>query len=468
MLRVAIPATYREERGYICHVLFGEFLGLAFETVVEDRQDVRITKWDDPLGQELVLADVLFQTASQHWLTVAALPLQPLEWWDVSALALRPRLVFAQLPVIYGTCLANQQFCAETEQGIEIGVDLLGSCFFMLTRFEEIANSTRDERERFPSTASLAFQEGFLQRPIVNEYLEVLWWALAKLWPDLQRRKRAFRIRPTHDVDWPLCSLGRTLPQVVKSATGDVLKRGSFPLAARRIGSFAQGIRGKYEHDLYNTFDRIMDISERNGLQSAFYFITDHTAGMIDGVYSIFDPWIRKLLRRIHERGHEIGLHPSYDTFRRPEQIKREFAKLLQVLEEEQIHQDHFGGRQHYLRWENPTTWRAWEEAGLTYDSTLSFADRIGFRCGTCYEYPVFDLQTRQTLTLRERPLIVMEQSVLSDSYMHLSHADALREIGVLIERCRPFDGDFTLLWHNDQLIREQELELYQNIVGGG
>jgi hypothetical protein len=30
------------------------------------------------------------------------------------------------------------------------------------------------------------------------------------------------------------------------------------------------------------------------------------------------------------------------------------------------------------------------------------------------------------------------------------------------------FFGTFTLLWHNDQLIREQEFELYQTIVGGG
>ncbi|MGZ4112689.1 MAG: polysaccharide deacetylase family protein [Tumebacillaceae bacterium] len=468
MLRVACPATYVQERNYICDVLFGEFLGLAFEVVFEERHDVRITRRDDPLERELVLADVLFQTPSDNWLRQTALPVQPLEQWEVSALEVRHRLVSEQLPVIYGQRLANGHFYAEAEMGIEMGTDLLGSSFFMLTRFEEIANPVRDERERFPSTASLAYQEGFLQRPIVNEYVEVLWWVLAKLWPDLQRKRHEFQMRLTHDVDWPLCSIGRTLPQVVKSAAGDVVKRGSLQLAARRLGSFAQGRYGKYERDLYNTFDRIMDVSERHGLQSAFYFITDHTAGEIDGVYSIFDPWIRKLLRRIHERGHEIGLHPSYDTFRRPEQIKREFANLLQVVEEEGIRQDSFGGRQHYLRWENPTTWRAWDEAGLAYDSTLSFADRIGFRCGTCYEYPVFDLQTRQALSLRERPLIVMEQSVLSDSYMHLSHAEALREVRVLIERCRMFDGTFTLLWHNDQLIREQEFELYQTIVGGG
>ena len=74
---------------------------------------------------------------------------------------------------------------------------------------------------------------------------------------------------------------------------------------------------------------------------------------------------------------------------------KKEFERLISVAEEEGICQDVWGGRQHYLRWEAPTTWRAWEEAGLDYDSTLTFADHAGFRCGVCFEYPVYDILLR-------------------------------------------------------------------------
>jgi len=42
-----------------------------------------------------------------------------------------------------------------------------------------------------------------------------------------------------------------------------------------------------------------MDVSERKGLRSAFYFIADHTAGRIDGIYRLEDPWIRKLMKKI-------------------------------------------------------------------------------------------------------------------------------------------------------------------------
>jgi hypothetical protein len=58
-------------------------------------------------------------------------------------------------------------------------------------------------------------------------------------------------------------------------------------------------------------------------------------------------------------------------------------------------------------------TWHFWEEVGLQYGSTLTFADHAGFHCGICYEYPVFDLLDKKMLKLKERPLLVMEKTLL-------------------------------------------------------
>ena len=84
-------------------------------------------------------------------------------------------------------------------------------------------------------------------------------------------------------------------------------------------------------------------------------------------------------MRRIHERGHEIGLHPSYNTFVHPERIAREGQRLQRICMEEGIEQSEWGGRMHFLRWQWPTTAYGWEQAGFQYDSTLSYADRPGF-----------------------------------------------------------------------------------------
>lgn len=79
----------------------------------------------------------------------------------------------------------------------------------------------------------------------------------------------------------------------------------------------------------------------------------------------------------------------------------------------------------HYLQWRHPDTLRAWNAAGMTYDSTLSYVDHAGFRCGTCFEYQAFDPVAQEALDLRLRPLIVMEGGVFGPQYMGLGVTDA-------------------------------------------
>jgi hypothetical protein len=462
MITIQIPSSYEPERRYILSLLFREFLNLNVQIQLADRRDVHIATGD---GRKLVIADGLFGVPGDQWLKPSSLPRQPLKIWNLKTAAINPMTVSSSIPVIYGKDPVSKNFFTVSDGQMSLGLDIFGAAFFMLTRYEEVVKQSRDNHGRFPARASLAHQEGFLDRPIVNEYLEILWACLKKLWPQLQRKPRHFRIHLSHDVDVPLCIVGRSSARVMVSTAGDVVKRKKPALARRRLRSFVQVRRKGPDADICNTFDFIMSLSERHDLRSSFYFITDRSAGKVDGSYSMADPWVRGLLRRIHKRGHEIGLHPSYNTFRNPAQIKRELEILLEVAEAENIRQEEWGGRQHFLRWEAPTTWQIWEDAGLAYDSTLSFADHAGFRCGICYEFRVFNLKARRSLDLRERPLIVMEATVLAKRYMHLTSERALQEVRKLQERCKLYNGDFTLLWHNSELIDEQAIGLYREIV---
>jgi hypothetical protein len=81
----------------------------------------------------------------------------------------------------------------------------------------------------------------------------------------------------------------------------------------------------------------------------------------------------------------------------------------------------------------------------------LGYADYAGFRCGTCYEFPVLNLRTREALTLRERPLVVMDAALFNAAYRGLNTAQAVETVGTLSGLCRRFGGDFTLLRHSGQ-----------------
>jgi hypothetical protein len=468
-LLVRAPASYAAERRYILSVLLGERLGLDWRLLEHEDPVWQIVRAGDDVGAAtLVLPDVLFQTEPRDWLTAAVLPPQPLRRLAIPQGLAPPES--RELPVIFGRSL-EEPANGDPWLGVETpnpgrrahcGIDLFGAAFFLLTRYEEVVVGDRDRHGRFPAWASLAHQEGFLDRPLVDEMVELLAALVNRLWPGSVADRSAFRVRLSHDVDWPLGAAGLAAGKVVGSCAADLVRRRDGRLAWRRWWAF---LRNDPEIDPLNTFDQIMQWSEGAGVRSAFYFIAERTAGSIDGAYAVEDPWIRALMRRVHQRGHEIGLHPSYGSYRDPCQIRWEFERLRAVCREEGIDQQTWGGRQHFLRWENPTTWRGWEGAGLDYDSTLTFPEVPGFRCGTCHEYQVFDLQARQALRLRERPLIVMEGSLRD--YQRLRWSPAVEEILRLAEICRRHRGDFTLLWHNSMLASAREKASYRSVIRG-
>lgn len=446
-----------------------EILGLDTNLLTEERRDVLINANDDEAGIKLRIADILFQIPENQWLTEASLPKQPLPIWETANTCLDVSLVSSKLPIIYGFEVSsndlNNNYLIENPDGLYLGIDIFGSAFFMLTRYEELVKPNRDQHDRFPASASLAYQEGFLERPIINEYIEILWYCMKRLWPRLERKERKYRTVLSHDVDVPFAQAFSGIPKLIRNCGGDVINRKSPALALRRAKSWHAIRRGEYRQDINYTFDRLMDISERNGLKSAFFFKTACTDPIYDDDYSIDHPYIRQLLRDIYQRGHEIGLHPSYLTYNDPQQTKVEFQKLLQVCDEEGIMQKQWGGRQHYLRWQVPVTWRYWADAGLAYDSTLTYPDHPGFRCGICYEFPVYDLELRKELTLMERPLVIMDNSVMSQTYTGLQRNEAIVYVTKLKQYCECYNGDFTMLWHNNSLYTEDAWSLYRVII---
>jgi hypothetical protein len=436
-LLVEAPATYEPERRYILGVVLGDWLGLEWELRTVDRPDVRITLADEPAGACVLISDVLFATRSQDWLTDASLP-------RVSA--------SDGLAVLYASPPAP-------EVG-RLAVDVFGSAFFMLTRYEELVIADRDRYGRFPASASIAGRAGLLGTPIVDAYVELLWQALERTWPRLRRRAHTFDVFVTHDIDDPFATLEHGPRDVARQLVGDLVRRRDPRLAVRRVRSLA----GDRRLDPHNTFDFLMDVSERHGLRSAFYFLAYRDQRPRDGTYLFEHPCVARLVGHIGRRGHEVGLHTSFCTYRDAARTREEFVRLLRVAEGEGVRQDEWGGRQHFLRWANPDTWRNWELAGLAYDSTLGYADAIGFRTGTCRPYRVFDLQARRPLRLREMPFQVMDVTLATAMALTTDRAEAA--VLEIARQCRRYNGRLGILWHNNTMLRSRrEQRWYEELV---
>jgi hypothetical protein len=137
-----------------------------------------------------------------------------------------------------------------------------------------------------------------------------------------------------------------------------------------------------------------------------------------------------------------MGIHPSYFSFGDPLMLRNEVSEWRSAIGQTPV-----GGRQHYLRW-LPATWNDWENMGLSYDSSVGYADGIGFRAGTCIPYRPWSLAEDRPLSLLEIPLLVMDGTLVV--YMRLKKEEALVQVRDLAERCLMVGGVFTFLCHTD------------------
>ena len=460
MIEIFIPRVCLNEQRYILDVMLGEFLGLAFKVSEHNERDIKIIGCDD--NACLSLNADFFQQAEKGWLSTESMPALPLLNWSPIENGIEVKLVEYDVPIIYG-----KPGLLKNDKHWHLSLDIFGSSFFMLSRYEEYVTLDRDNHARFPSWASVAHKAGFLDRPIVNEYLEILWSCIHSLWPNLQRKRRYFRKFISCDVDHPFDLASHSFKRTALRVGARLIRDKNINLAMCDLANY---IFKKFHSDRFdeyhNNIDWIMRVNKALGNEVEFYFIPIQTCTSREDPNDIRTPKMLNLLKHIIDSGHKIGFHPGYNTYKFHKNFKQSADVLKEVFQKLNIEFSSIGGRQHYLRYDIGKTPQLWQDNGFSYDSSLSFADKAGFRTGACYEYTMFDVTKRIKNRLKQRPLIVMEGSIISNTYEGLGYGnEALERFSVFIERCQDFDGDFTLLWHNSFFIKPESKDFYIEIL---
>jgi len=339
-----------------------------------------------------------------------------------------------------------------TRRGYLVGTatDLIGHCFRLLAREEEYASGERDSHERFNWAHSPLSRSGQSPRPWVSQYAHVLLRCLEEACAGarlpLARKEHWPLGKPlagclSHDVDvvrrgkLPRGIAVRDVTRTLKS-----ISRGRLGEATKRAAGIARTARSG--QDPYWTFDRISAMEKRFGYRST-YFLMAEKLHPEDGSYDLYAPPIARLLEDLRENGCEVALHGSYATPADAKGLRRQKTLLEEVLGQPVV-----GHRNHLLRFRAPDSWRAQESIGLSYDSTLGFADHEGFRGGHAFPFHPYDLGEERPLDLIEIPLSVMDASLRK--YRRLKGEDAEQALDSCLEETQGVGGLATLLWHND------------------
>lgn len=427
MLRIYIPASFVPEREYAIKCIFSIILGIKYEISIYDERHYRIIL---PNYREIVIEDHFFSAYNEKdgYLSSINIPVK-------TSLINNNEFAETSIPLIFGRNL----IALNNDNTLLIGCDLFASSFFMLTRWEEFVSDARDEHGRYPGSSSLAFRHNFLNRPLVNEYSEILWKIITKLGYEGNRVKRDFKILPSHDIDQLKYWTDLKKKSVVKNLIGDVLLRRRFDLALKRVKSYL--LFYFWKRDPFETFNYLIDKADSIGCKATFYFIAGGET-VYENNYSVRTPEMSDIFKKISLHGHIIGIHPSYNAYNNDKLLSEEISVLSEITGS-QISE----GRNHYLRFEVPASWNILQKAGIRMDSSLYYSDLPGFRCGICQEFPVFDILKREIMNLYESPLVVMDTS-----YKNKKPETVYKEITDLKNTVKKYNGNFVFLWHNSNI----------------
>lgn len=429
MITLTISQTSIEEKKYVFSELLTT-LGVAYELIVSKDPSHEHHELTLPNSKKIILHDTFFSKQKTSYLKKEALPKQ------VKKIN-HTEFKLQNIPILYG-----ESKCEFYEDKVIIHADIIASTFFMLSRWEEIVNPSRDKHNRFPASESIAYKFDFLGRPIVEDYCHILEVALNNLGMKTKRASE-YQLRMSHDVDsikkWSLISILANIKN-----------------ARLNLRDLPQIFNPK--NDPHNNLGYMMKTLDKHGVKSIFYFIIGSTCKR-DPKIKFPGKQLSKWIQTVHQKGHQVGFHPSYNSYDNQEIWESEWRKFS-----EEIPYTAKEARQHYLRASIPTTWQIQNEAGLKVDATMGYADHIGFRCGTSREFKVFDVLNQKVLDLKERPLIIMDTTL--QNYMKLSTEEMKTRITTLNNTCREYAIPFTVLIHNFNLETESQKNVFEYILG--
>ncbi|MCK5028596.1 MAG: polysaccharide deacetylase family protein [Bacteroidales bacterium] len=353
-----------------------------------------------------------------------------------------------EIPVLFPISETKKYYSIEGDN-LVFHHDILKSCFYLLSGYQEYNSSDKDSFGRLPYENSIQKRLGITLIPVVNYYFNIIAEGITSFLSQKGievKRKNLFRnfgFFLTHDIDnVDYYTFNRFLYKI-KELTGFTKSYYSFKVNINHLTkTFLELLKfSKKQNPAWN-FSYLRNLEKQNDFRSAFYFLEKDSKNN-DSKYSFSEARIKELFRYLRKENCEIGLHGTVGSFFNEKKLNQTLINLNKNTPEKAT-----GIRQHRLLYKLPQTALIHEKVGLKYDTTLCFAEHEGFRNSFCFPFKLYDFENDRMIDLWEIPLNVMDVTLFH--YRKFTTQDAMPAIVKIINEIKKFNGVFTLLWHND------------------
>ena len=321
--------------------------------------------------------------------------------------------------------------------------DMLAASFYLIQRYEEYLPHSKDMYGRYAHENSLAFQNNFLQLPLVDLWIEdlrsrVQGSSIKAQASSIQRpassvQRPAFSFLPTYDIDIAYSYRGKGF---LRNMAGVLRSIGQWHLLKERWNV----LLGK-QQDPFDIFDELDALHQKYKLQPLYFFLLAGKRRGYDKNINPATPEMKALVKCIAGK-YTIGIHPSWQSGDDETLLKQEIETL------ETGGAKHISiSRQHYIRMQLPGTYEQLTSHGITADHSMGYGSINGFRASTSVPYYWYNLQKEQTTQLEIFPFCYMEANSIFEQKD--TPEQALQELKQYHDVVKKVGGTFITIFHN-------------------
>lgn len=335
----------------------------------------------------------------------------------------------------------------KTSKDSSIPYDIFSASFYLLTRYEEYLPFVKDKAGGFPVEESTAYQEKFLNRPVVDlwafQFLNVLKEKYPKTEFTTRRFSSCYHIAVHEAFAFRYKGLVRQLAGFFNHIISGNLSQGWQRLKTQL----------RLMDDPYNVYDDIVEFARDKSLQIRFYFqLSDFSKENRNINYhkSHYQRLI-KSMGDYFETGLMPGIYAIKDSLIFKKEKKRWKEIANQDLEAVLIKKYPLAFPESYINF---------EKAFIKQDFSMGYQHQLGFRAGTCTPFLFYNLNAEETTSLKITPYVLN-----SEIFKSTSKDKIVNQMRLIKKDIVEVNGVFNLIFENTDFSKENFPEIRQLII---
>jgi hypothetical protein len=276
--------------------------------------------------------------------------------------------------------------------------DIFAASFYLLSRYEEYLPHVKDKEGRFQASESLAFHEGFFEKPVIDIWAQKFRQVLSDKFPNQKFPKRQFTTQTIVAVTEAYCYKKKGIVRVVLGLLLDLIRfKPKYVLHRLQVMT-------KMKKDPYDIYTKVIQFLKKYRVPMKFMFqVSDFSTYDRNINHNRLE--LQSLIKSVADYA-EVGLQPGYYANQKFAVLKEEKKRMEDIIKRpvESAINNHYN----LLL---PDTYNHMVELEFQKDFSMGYPEALGLRAGTCTPFLFYDLNFEITTPLLVNPYAINSEA---------------------------------------------------------